>query len=274
MDEQETADRIADAFEAGIAPWSRSHRLGFTCGLPFEARAGRSIRGVDAWLLELSAMGKNYRSRFWSTRGGWEHLGGVVARGEGTPVIDDGAGGQDIGQGLLYNLEQVEVRPGRPVTSLDQFWVAGKALPDDEMAGQVLMASGARLVPDDCCRCLVHGPDGDRDFIGMLPLKSFRGDEGRYWSVLLHELIHWVVLRSGRLCRNRDHAPGELIAEFGAAFLTTGCGIPMRGDLDPDSDHVRAWITGIRRHHGYLTYALNVAELAAGLLLCQAGCEA
>ncbi len=35
---------------------------------------------------------EKYRNRFWATRGQWEHLGGVVVRGEGTPVIDDGDG--------------------------------------------------------------------------------------------------------------------------------------------------------------------------------------
>jgi hypothetical protein len=105
---------IAVGFEEGIAPWSRSSRLHINCGLPGDAATGKPFRGVNTWLLELSALRKKYRNRFWETRGGWEHLGGVVVRGEETPVIDDGAGGGK----LLYNLEQVEVRPGRPVTAL------------------------------------------------------------------------------------------------------------------------------------------------------------
>jgi hypothetical protein len=43
--------------------------------------------------------------------------------------------------------------------------------------------------------------------------------------------------------------------------------------LDPDCDHVGDWIGGIRHDHRYLTSALKVAELAAALLLCQAGYE-
>jgi antirestriction protein ArdC len=53
------------------------------------AAAGKPFRGVNTWLLELSAIGKKYRNRFWATRRRWEDLGGVVVRGEGTPVIDD-----------------------------------------------------------------------------------------------------------------------------------------------------------------------------------------
>jgi hypothetical protein len=115
--------------------------------------------------------------------------------------------------------------------------------------------------------------DGHEDFIGMTPLDSFGGDLDRYWSAMFHELTHWVHLRCRRGRWNPDPSPGELVAMFGAAILTTRCGIPMCGHLDPDRDHVRDWIRGIRHDHRYLTSALKVAELAAALLLCQAGYE-
>lgn len=273
MDEREAAGRIADAFEAGIAPWSRSQRLRMTCGLPMDAQSGQPIRGVNLWLLELAAIDGKYRSPHWASEGGWERLGGVVVRGEGTPLIDDGEGGGTGGK-LLYNLEQVEVRPGRPVPALDRFWIAGGSMPDYEMARRIVDASGARVVPDDSCRCVVHRHDEERDFIGIPPLESFGGNLDRYWSAMFHELTHWVHLRCLRGRWDPDPSPGELIAEFGAAILSTRCGIPMDGRMQPDCDLVRDWIKGIRHDHRYLTHALKVAELAAALLLCQAGYEA
>lgn len=273
MDEQAAAEQIADAFEAGIAPWSRSHRLRFTCGLPMDARSGQPFRGVDAWLLELAAIRERYRSSYWATAMDWGEIGAVVVRQGGTGVVgraptDDPGGGDRV----MYNLEQVEVRRGSPVTSLDHLRVAGKTMPDYRMAERVLKASGARVVADDCCRCVVH-QDETLDFIGMPPLGYFGGNRDRYWSVMFHELIHWVVLRSRKGCWNRDPSPGELVAEVGAAILTTQCGIPMTGYLDRDDDHVGAWIGGIRCHHGYLTHACKVAEIAAEYLLCLAGHE-
>ena len=272
MDEREAAGLIADAFEAGIAPWSRSRRLGLTCGLPMDAQSGQPILGIDGWLLELAAIDGRYRSSYWSVEEGWERLGGVVVRGEGTPVIDDGEGGGTGGE-LRYNLEQVEVRAKRPVTSLDRFWVAGWSLPYYEMAGRVLKTSGATVVSDGCCRCVVYRDGEDRDFIGMPPLEFFGGDLDRFWSAMFHELTHWVHLRCLRGRWDPDPSPGELIAEFGAAILSTRCGIPMDGRMQPDCALVREWVACIRRDHRYLPQALKVAEIAAAYLFCLAGYE-
>jgi antirestriction protein ArdC len=262
------SERIVLAFEAGIAPWSRSSRLRLTCGLPVDAWTGNPLRGINTWLLELSSIERSYRNRYWATRREWMDLGGIV-QGEGTPIIEDG----DVGrERVVYNLEQVEVRREAPVAIMDRFRIAGMTKPDYGMAERVLRASGARVVPDDCCRCVVY-QDGREDFIGMPPLSFFGGDRDHYWSVIFHELIHWVVLRSRKDCWNRDPSPGELVAEIGAAILTTRCGIPMSRNLGRNADHVEDWIKGIRFHHGYLTHACKVAELAAELLLCLAGHE-
>ena len=71
MTETEAAERIAAAFEAGIAPWSRSSRLGMTCGLPVDAVTGAKILGVNTWLLELAAIKRRYRSRYWASEHEW-----------------------------------------------------------------------------------------------------------------------------------------------------------------------------------------------------------
>ena len=41
MTNAEAAEVIAAAFEAGIAPWSRSDRLHLTCGLTVNAATGK-----------------------------------------------------------------------------------------------------------------------------------------------------------------------------------------------------------------------------------------
>jgi hypothetical protein len=147
MDEEKAAERNAAAFQAGVAPWSRSDRLGFSCGMPVDARSGQPFQGVDNWLLELAAIEGGYHSSYWATVRDWGELGAVVARPGGTEFRNPD---------LLYNLEQVEIRPGCPVTSPDRLWVARRTLPDYVMAERVLKAGGARVVPDDCRRCVVH----------------------------------------------------------------------------------------------------------------------
>jgi antirestriction protein ArdC len=262
------SERIVLAFEAGIAPWSRSSRLRLTCGLPVDAWTGDRFRGVNTWLLELSSIERSYRNRYWATRRQWMDLGGIV-QGEGTPIIEDG----DVSrERVVYNLEQVEVGREAPVAILDRFRVAVMTNSDYVMAERVLRASGARVVPDEFCRCVIYR-DEALDFIGMPPLSFFGGDRDRYWSVMFHELIHWVVLRSRKDCWNRDPSPGELVAEIGAAILTTRCGIPMSGNLGRNANHVEDWIKGIRFHHSYLSHASKVADLAAEYLLSLAGYE-
>jgi antirestriction protein ArdC len=56
MTAKEASEKIAAAFEAAIAPWSRSSRLRLTCGLPVDAATGKAFRGVNTWLLEHSVV--------------------------------------------------------------------------------------------------------------------------------------------------------------------------------------------------------------------------
>jgi antirestriction protein ArdC len=262
----EASGRIAAAFEAGVAPWSRSSRLRPTCGLPISAATGKPFRGVSTWLLELTAIDRRYRNCFWATRRQWEHLGGVVVRGEGTPVIDDGEDQQTGGELLFYNLEQVEVRRGAPVASLDRFWVAPPTIPDYQLAKQLLDSTGARVVTAERCYCVVCS-DPSRDYIAMMPLDPLLGHTDYWWSALFHELTHWVAGGFHRVRWRGGYNQGELIAEIGATTLTNRCGIPTRGDIRADCDMVRDWIEHIRADIGYLTMTCAVAEVAAGYVV-------
>jgi antirestriction protein ArdC len=265
MTNAEAAEIIAAAFEEGIAPWSRSHRLGITCGLPVDAATGKPFRGVNAWLLELSALRKKYRNRSWATRGQWESLGGVV-QGEGTPIIDDGIVGRTEEGRVLYNVEQVEVRRGAPVAALERFWVAPGTFPDYDLARRLLDASGARVVTADRCFCVLCS-DPSRDYIAMTRLDPEWGDKDSWWSVLFHELTHWAAEGFDRVRWRGSYNHCELVAEIGATTLTNRCGIPKCGGLPTDTGMVEEWVSGIRASIGYLTLACAVAEVATSFVL-------
>jgi antirestriction protein ArdC len=266
MTTKEASERIAAAFEAGIAPWSRSSRLFITCGLPVNAATGQPFRGVNTWLLELTAIERRFKNRFWATREQWEHLGAVIVRGEGTPVVADGEVEQTGEERLLFNLEQVDVRRGAPVAALERFWVAPLTFPDYDLAQRLLDATGARVVPEERYVCVVSA-DPTRDFIAMKPLNLRWGDSDDWWSVMFHELTHWVVLGFQRLRWRGEYNQGELIAEIGATILTNCCGIPMRNALRAQRDYAEDWIKQIREDLGYLTHASTVAEVAADSIL-------
>jgi antirestriction protein ArdC len=266
MTNKEATERIATAFEAGIAPWSRSSRLRITCGLPLNAATGKPFQGVNTWLLELDSIERKFRNRFWATPKQWEHLGGVIVRGEGTSIIDDGDVGRNGDDCVFFNLEQVDVRRPAPLASLDRFLVAPQTFPDYDLAQRLLDATGATVVMHERCYCLTCS-DPSRDFIAMQPLDPLWGDTDRWWSVLFHELTHWAAEGFDRVRWRGEYNHCELVAEIGATTLTNHCGIPMPGYFRADRDMYQNWINNIRENIGYLTFAFAVAEVAVGYVL-------
>jgi antirestriction protein ArdC len=242
MTASEASERIAAAFEAGIAPWSRwDRRLRLVWGLPADAATRKSIRGVATWLLELTAIENGYRNRYWATRRQWWDLGAEVMRHESTPIV-----AAQEGAGLLYNVEQVAVRHRGPLAALECFWVAPSGA-NYALVRRLVDATGARIVTaDQPCYCRV----GDRDLIGMPPVsRGVHIDD--FWWVLFHELVHWVGMGPSRLCWVGDAIQNELIANLGAAILSARCGIPACRSLaterrHPLGDLVEGWIAGIR----------------------------
>ena len=266
MTNEQASERIAAAFEAGIAPWSRSARLHVTCGLPVHAATGKPFRGANIWLLELAAIDRHYRNRFWATATEWERLGAVVARGEGTPVIEDGDSVLPSGESVFYNLEQVEVRRGARLSGLDRFWLASLTFPDYDLAQRLLDATGAKVVPAERSYCVVCS-DPSKDHIGMETLDALGGNADLWWSILFHELTHWVAEGFPRVGWRDSYNHCELIAEIGAATLTNYCGIRMRGEIQADCDLVRDWCSQIRENIGYLILACAVVEAVLGYVL-------
>jgi antirestriction protein ArdC len=273
MTVEEAAERVAAAFEAGIAPWSRPHRRHLACGLPVNAATGKPIRGVDTWLLELAAIKRGYRTRYWATAEQWWESGGVVVRGEGTSILAEQGGEWTGGERVFFSVEQVEVRRGVPGDALDRFWVAPR-LPDYALSGRLVKCTGARIVTGDAA---YYHRVGRRDWIEMPPASVY-SDADAYWCTMFHELIHWAALGLDRLGWDGDPIQGELIAELGAAILTTWCGIPMRGHLPthgghPLGDLVAGWVSGIRGDAAYLAEACEVAWRAAEYVRAASGGE-
>ena len=77
----------------------------------------------------------------------------------------------------------------------------------------------------------------------------------RYYEVLFHELIQAPATRAASIAkrtweagRDSDHAnisKEELIAEMGAAFLSTQCGI-SQATIDDSAAYIGAWIKHLR----------------------------
>jgi antirestriction protein ArdC len=271
MTAEEASERVAAALEAGFAPWSRPHRLRCAWGLPVNAATGQPYRGINTWLLELAAIRRGYRTRYWATREQWREIGAEVVRHEGTPILADLGDEWTSGEHLLYAVEQVEVRRGVPASALDRFCIAPRQ-PDYALARRLVTGTGARIVTGDGA---FYHRVGRRDWIEMPPVSVYK-EIDTFWVVLFHELIHWVVLGLDRLGWDGDPIQGELIAELGAAILTAHCGIPMRDDLATRRRHllgdlVAGWISGLRGDAAYLAEACVLVWRAADYVLISGG---
>ena len=83
---QEVTDRIIEALEAGVVPWTKPWKGGST-GLPRNGATGRRYNGINVILLWATAQMAGYRSNEWMTYRQAQKLGGQVRKGEkGTMV--------------------------------------------------------------------------------------------------------------------------------------------------------------------------------------------
>ena len=119
---------------------------------------------------------------------------------------------------------------------------------------------------------------GDRAYYNLLidqiwipSFNQFR-DAASYYAVLAHEIVHWTgaKCRLGRDLQNRfgseAYAMEELVAEIGAAFITTHL------SLTPDAraDHAQycaAWLKVLRHDPRALITAASKAQEAADYII-------
>ena len=91
-----------------------------------------------------------------------------------------------------------------------------------------------------------------------------------YYSILLHELVHWTksAARTGRLKEDREdgYAREELVAELGAVALAKHLGIAS-DNLAMHSTYFQIWLSRVEDREESLAYAKYQAERAARYIL-------
>ena len=299
---QGIADRLVTAMEDGKIPWRRPWDSDPNSGLPTNISSSKPYQGINSILLNLAALDREYRPKWWGTYKQWAVLGGQVRKRPkdadqwGIPIIvwkrvtrtkvdDDGEEKESsysfIKTFTVFNLDQVDDTQGK----LEKFQVQEHdplAHPDYQAGDRLVVATGADIRYGGN-RAAYRSPEplGDwpkhtrGDYI-LTPTSQQYHSARDYYETIFHELMHWAEVRIGwepatktkRHNRGSEaYALGELIAEMGACFVLSSLGLPLGDDLDNHAAYLQGWIKAMKHDAKYVFAASAQASKGADFIL-------
>ncbi len=277
---QRITNQIIAAIEQGAGnyqmPWNPKLCSVSSIGLPHNPLGKYSYHGINILSLWVSQENNNYLMPEWATFKQWQTAGARVRKGEkGTLTVffkatdsesdlleDDGQQSRRsfiAKAAYVFNIAQVDgYEPPAPPT----------LIPIDRhaIADEFIQSSTAIIYHGSHNACYIPS----RDVIHLPPEGAFF-DAQSYYSVALHELVHWTghADRCDRDLRNRfgseAYAAEELIAELGSAFLCAEIGISH----EPRIDHARyidSWLKVLKNDKRAIFTAAAKANQAARFL--------
>jgi antirestriction protein ArdC len=293
---QAVTDQMIAALKAGTVPWRVPWEHGYFAP-PASLATGQGYRGINRFILALTAMDKGYTSPWWATYDTLAAKAGMVkkvnARGHGywsspdgtprgvrkgekstlviwySPVLKQDADdpGEKIaffktGSARVFNACQAEALPAH------LYAVPARSGVDAVVAADKMVA---RYLADDGPH-LRHLPGGrayyqmDADLI-TLPDKGQFTTSAKYYPVLFHELSH----STGHPSRlNRDgiasfdhfgsgqYAREELVAELSASMLAQYTGI--EADVDNSAAYLASWLRRLESDPKLIISAASQAQ--------------
>jgi len=273
-------DRIIEALESGTVPWHKPWKTLAGVG-PTSLQTGKPYRGINVWLLSLTAHAAGYSSPYWVTFKQAKERGGSVRKGEkGTQIVlwkpvrktEQDEGGEDVERRYLilryftvFNVEQCDdvECPEVPELPADH----------DPIASCESIVSGWTGRPE-----VKHG--GNRayyspalDYIQMPLSGQFTEPEG-YYATLFHEMAH-ATGHESRLARkslihpapfgSEDYSREELVAELAASYLCGEAGIPV--NVEQSAAYIASWLKVLENDRKMLVSAAAQAQKASDLVL-------
>lgn len=272
---QEVTDRIVAALETGTVPWRKPWVT--PAGSHHNPLSGTFYRGINPFLLELTAQLCGYDDPRWVTFRQARSKGGGVRKGEkGTLVVfwkllrraneeTEEAAGNGRGSGVpllrhytVFNVAQVD--------GLDLPPIAEREVPEPIVAAAELVngyADGPHIQNREIDRAF-YNPSAD---LVMLPLpQQFNDSEGMY-ATLFHELVHSTghEKRLARPIVNKFGTPAyateELTAELGASMLCAIAGIGPQL-IEASAAYIASWLQALRDDKKLVVAAAGRAQRA------------
>lgn len=287
----QVAEGLISLMESGVAPWSkpwivRGHNDPW---LPHNGASGRKYNGFNSlFLSHLMSVNGWDDPRFYT----WKNAadgGGVVREGEekkytivvyNKRVVDKKSDPDN--PKVFYLMKYYRVYNACQVVGLDEFV---PAFVDDEYIHDDSFPVAERVVDGYFEESGVTlGHHGDRAFyaptadIIQMPEESQFVSLASYYQTLFHEMIHSTghKSRQDRLGEKSGfgsdaYAKEELVAEFGAAFLSANTDVPLQEDQS--AAYLKSWAARCKDDPGMLVTAVNAAQRAADFVLEASGME-
>jgi antirestriction protein ArdC len=271
----EVTDRIIAALEEGTVPWRKPWSAPGEA--PRNPVSGTVYRGINPFLLELTASACGYSDPRWLTFKQAAGLNAKVRKGERSTLVV-----------FWKMLRGVDERTGelRTIPMLRHYRVFNVAQIDGldlEPIGEL-----ADHEPIDACQSIIagmpsrptigHGGNSAfyhpaLDAVQLPELGSFVDPEA-YYATAFHELVH-ATGHESRLDRGLDgsHAFGsgeygkeELVAELGAAMICGQAGISP-ATVDRSASYIASWLRTLKADPKMLVGAAGKAQKAADWIL-------
>jgi len=277
---QRITNQIVAAIETGAGdyqmPWNPKLCTGPAIYLPHNPVGHYAYHGINILALWASQQHSAYATAEWATFRQWQAAGAQVRKGEkGTLTVffkASGAAQQSTANdeqeprrhfiakaAYVFNVAQVDGFIPSPPPEL-------VPIERHAAAETFIKASKASIYHDSRQACYIPG----KDEIHLPPDGAFK-DAQSYYSVALHELVHWSghASRCGRDLHNRfgtqAYAAEELIAELGAAFLCAELGISPEPRID-HARYIESWLRILKDDKRATFTAAAKANQAASFL--------
>jgi len=282
-------ERMIAALERGVVPWRKPWHP--VTGQPRSMSTGQRYRGVNVFLLALTAAGHGYTSPFWGTYRQISDSGGQVRRGERSTLVvffkqhqiappgeQPGPGGQPTRTPVktvpvlryfrVFNAGQTDGLPARFHPDPGTF---AEITEPQAVLDAYLRARGPHLEHVAGNRA---DYDGRTDTIQLPRREQFR-TPGGYYATAFHECGHSTGHQS-RLARpgvvTFDHfgsdryAREELVAEMTAAILCAQTGIDNPETFTTSASYISSWLRALRDDKKLVISAAAHAQRASDLV--------
>jgi antirestriction protein ArdC len=281
---QMVADRIVQALEDGTVPWRKPWNI--RSQAPMNLISKKAYRGMNVFLLAMTAYSKGYSSPYWLTYKQAQKLGGNVRKGEKSTFVvfwkwiervrkdEDGEEQIDRFPYLRYynvfNVEQTENIDESKIPSVDdETWDHDPIEAAEQIWNE--MPNPPKVTRNGFARAF-YRPTTDE--IELPDLEHYEIAE-EFYSTLFHELVHSTGHKS-RLNRDEITNPNlfgsepygreELVGEMGAAMLSAVAGIE-NNTLDNSAAYINGWIEKIKGDPKMVVTAAARAQKAADFIL-------